>query len=340
MDVAAELKPARAELQAGHYAAAEALFRQLGASAPALLPMADLCGALQLWERGSFAEAATALRKFRDLQPPGQFAWMNDAKPLAQVRLDDYQLYEEWQKTESATRDPEVRLKKVREISAKLKTKGALSFALADVEAKTAAEVSALAGQRAAADKQRAAEDAQRAQTEMPSWKAALVAAQRAEAAYRFDDAIGALDKVQLTAGSLLAKRDTELQRARWLADWKTKLLDDINGVGYGGAITDIHGVRYDGPVRRATAHKFELKTRYGSVMTDWLNLSPQMLLTMSTAFIRPGVTDDPDRQWLSAIFAAQTGQKEAADRLAAAAANAKPQFRDLLPRFFPDAKK
>ena len=78
------------------------------------------------------------------------------------------------------------------------------------------------------------------------------------------------------------------MQRAKWLAEWKTKLISDINQTGYGGAVTDIHGVRYDGPVRRATADKLELKTRYGSVMTDWLNLSPEMLLKMSTAFIRP----------------------------------------------------
>ena len=99
-------------------------------------------------------------------------------------------------------------------------------------------------------------------------------------------------------------------------------------------------GAGIDGPVRRGTAHKIELKTRYGSVMTDWWNLSPKTLLTMSSAFIRPGVADDPDREWLCAIFAAATGQKEAADRLATEAAATKPQFRDLLPRFFPAARK
>jgi hypothetical protein len=130
------------------------------------------------------------------------------------------------------------------------------------------------------------------------------------------------------------------LQRARWLADWKAKLIGDINGTGFGGAVTDIHWMRYDGPVRRATPNKLELKTRYGSVMTDWPNLSLQMLLTMSTAFIRPAVSDLAERQWLSAVFASETGQAEAANKLAAKAAAAKPEFRDLLPRFFPAAKE
>ena len=130
------------------------------------------------------------------------------------------------------------------------------------------------------------------------------------------------------------------MQRAKWLAEWKAKLISDINKTGYGGVVTDSHGVRYDGPVRRATPDKLELKTRYGSVMTDWLNLSPDMLLKMSTAFIRPGVPDIPERQWLNAIFAAQTGQREVAQELAGKAAEAKAEFRELLPRYFPAAKK
>ena len=97
------------------------------------------------------------------------------------------------------------------------------------------------------------------------------------------------------------------------LADWKSKLLRDINATGYGGVVSDIHGVKYDGPVRRATADKLELKTRYGSVMTSWLNLSPEMLLKMSTAFIRPAVSDLPELQWLCAVFAAPTGHAPAA---------------------------
>jgi len=117
---------------------------------------------------------------------------------------------------------------------------------------------------------------------------------------------------------------------------WMFRFLSVVGG----GVVTDIHGVRYDGPVRRATKDKLELKTRYGSVMTGWLNLSPDMLLKMSIAFIRPGVVDVPERQWLCAIFAAHTGQTAAANELAEKAAAAKANFRDLLPRFFPTAKK
>ena len=95
---------------------------------------------------------------------------MNDQKPLAQARLDDYRLYEQWQRTQSATRDPEARLAAIRKISARLKTKGALAFQLTDEETKAAAEVALLQEKRATEEKARAAEDAQLATTEAPRW--------------------------------------------------------------------------------------------------------------------------------------------------------------------------
>ncbi|MEO6872733.1 MAG: protein kinase [Chthoniobacterales bacterium] len=287
VDLVTQIPIARRELRSGHYEAAEALFRQIAESAPTVRPMADLCAALGLWERGDFTQATAALRQFAALRPEPKFSWMNDAKPFAQERLADYALYEEWQKARSATRDPDVLLKKLHEINGKLKAKGALVFQLTDEESKLTARVADLAAKRAEADKASAA-------AERPKWQATLAAARKDEAAYRFDLAVAALQKVQLDSTALAAEREHELQRARWLADWKAKLLSDINHVGFGGVVTDIHGVRYDGPVRRATAQKLELKTRYGSVMTDWRNLSPKMLLTMSRAFIRPGVSDIP----------------------------------------------
>jgi serine/threonine protein kinase len=332
-NVQAQLESARRELHAGHYGTAEALFRELSQSVSNVQPAADLCAALQLWERGNFAQAATALRQFVEIKPVGLFAWLNDFKPLAQDRLDDYQLYTEWEKTRDASRDPEVALQRIREISGKLKAKGALSFQLADEEAKLAAQFAQVSEKKVADEKRRAGEEA-------PRWQAALVAERKSLAAYDFEGAVALLKKSTITAASLQSERDAEIQRAGWLADWKQKLISDINGTGYGGVVTDIHGVRYDGPVRRATKDKLELKTRYGSVMTGWLNLSPDMLLKMSIAFIRPGVVDVPERQWLCAIFAAHTGQTAAANELAEKAAAAKANFRDLLPRFFPTAKK
>ncbi|MBA3543025.1 MAG: serine/threonine protein kinase [Chthoniobacterales bacterium] len=328
-----QLAPARRELQAGHYASAEPLFSELALTEPTAQPAAELCAALQLWERGQFAQAATSLQRFVDFKPSPQFDWLNEYKPLARERLDDYQLYRAWEKERGSVADPESALARTRAVVKKLKAKGALAFQMADEEAKLAAQATEAAEKRAAEEKKAAAE-------ETPRWQAAVAAERQAIAAYRFEKAREIIETAKLSAPSLLAEREEELQRARWLADWKTKLISDINGTGFGGVVTDIHNVRYDGPIRRATPDKIELKTRYGSVMTSWLNLSPQTLLTMSTAFIRPQVEDLAERQWLSAVFALQTGQTEKANELARAAAEAKPEFRALLPRFFPTAKK
>ena len=327
------LAQARRELEDGHYGTAEALFRELGPAEPEVLPAAELCAGLQLWERGQFAQAATALEHFLHLKLPPQSGWLNASKSLARDRLDDYRLYGGWEKERDSSKNPETALERLRAVMKKLKSKGALAFQLADEEARLAAQAAEVAEQHAAEDKELAVEEA-------PRWQAAVASERRAIAGYQFEKARQIIESTRLKATSLAKERDQELQRARWLADWKTRLISDLNQTGFGGVVSDIHGVRYDGPVRRATPERLELKTRYGSVMTDWTNLSPQMLLTMSTAFIRPPVSDNAERQWLSAIFAAQTGQTETAHELATKAAAAKPEFRELLPRYFPAAKK
>ncbi len=339
-DLQAQVEPVRRELEAGNYGTAEAQFRELGQIDPAIEPAAELCAGLQIWERGDFAQAAAIFERFVKYQPPPRLAWLKETRRLAQDRLDDYRLYSEWEKKRDATKDQAAALKSIRALARKLKAKGALAFRVADEEARIAAQGRELAARRAAEEEKRAAEEKKLAATEAPRWQAALAAARKPLATYHFENARALLESTKLEAKSLQTERDQELQRVKWLAEWKAKLISDINQTGYGGTVTDIHGMRYDGPVRRATPDKLELKTRYGSVMTDWLNLSPQMLLKMATAFARPSASDIPERQWLSAVFAAQTGQREIAQELAGKAAEAHAEFRELLPRYFPEAKK
>jgi hypothetical protein len=167
-------------------------------------------------------------------------------RPLAQDRLSDYWLLTEWERTGHLINDPEVALTNIRNLAQKLKTKGALSFRFADEEAKLSAQVAVLAQKRAKQENALAAK-------ERPRWERAAAAAGKAIEAYHFDDAIHILETTGLKAGSLRAMREKELQRARWLADWKRKLINDINDTGYSGAVTDVHGLRHDGPVRLAT---------------------------------------------------------------------------------------
>ncbi len=330
---AGQISAARRELAAGHYDVAEAAFRELAATAPDLRPMVNLSAALQLWERADFAQAAPALENFLAQKPPAAFAWISTYRPLAQARLDDFRLFVNWKKIRGRLpNEPEKAFAQLRAVRARLRTKGALADRLAEEEATLRAQAVAETAKQAEAEQKLVA-------AETPLWKKTEATARGAMAAYQFQEALATLQNAPLSAAALRAERDQAVQRAQWLADWKTKLIADLNGTGYGGAVTDIHGMRYDGPIRHATATELELKTRYGRVMSSWLNLSPTTLLTISTAFIRPGVPDVPERAWLCAIFAAQTGQSAAALDLALQAAAVKPEYRALLPRFFPEAK-
>jgi hypothetical protein len=337
----AQIDAARREFDAGRYAEAETRFQTLATDTPVLQAMTNLCSALELWEQDDFAEAAAGLRTFAAAKFAAPFLWENNYRPLARERLHDYALYRDWeQRRGSLPNDPEKALANLRRVIAQLKTKGALNFRLTDEETALAANSAEFQERRAAEAKQRAVTDEKLAATETPVWQSAESAARNLEAAYRFADALAILRNARATATTLVKKRELEMQCVVWLADWKNELIADINRTGFGGAVTDIHGLRYDGPVQRADAKELELKTRYGGVMTRWQNLSPQMLLAMSTAFIQPGVPDLAKREWLIAIFARQNGLTNPGNELARKAADADAKFRDELPRFFPDAEK
>jgi hypothetical protein len=78
--------------------------------------------------------------------------------------------------------------------------------------------------------------------------------------------------------------------------------------------------------------------TPYGPTELDWLKFSPKTLLAIANSLIKKvPPADAGDRQWLSAVFANETGQPEAARFLATAAANAKAEYRDYLPLIAPE---
>jgi hypothetical protein len=78
--------------------------------------------------------------------------------------------------------------------------------------------------------------------------------------------------------------------------------------------------------------------TPYGPTELDWLKFSPKTLLAIANSLIKKvPPADAADRQWLSAAFANETGQPEAARFLATAAANAKTEYRDYLPLIAPE---
>jgi eukaryotic-like serine/threonine-protein kinase len=120
-------------------------------------------------------------------------------------------------------------------------------------------------------------------------------------------------------------------KKPRWLADWKSKLIDDLNRRHFSGAV----GKDYTG-IESATADRLTVRLPYGTMPISWTQLPPQTLLAISTSFIQPNAPDAADRQWLCAVYAGEIGQTDIARQLAEAAAKSKPEYRELIPVLFP----
>jgi len=116
-------------------------------------------------------------------------------------------------------------------------------------------------------------------------------------------------------------------KKPQWLTDWKSKLINDLNQRHFKGAI----GKDYTG-IESATTERLTMRLPYGTIPINWTQLPPQSLLAISESFIQPNAADAADRQWLCAVYASETGQTDAAKQLAEAAAESKPEYRELLP--------
>ena len=284
------------------------------------------------WQIGEFAEGAAHFERYVAADAAGEFAWINDYKPIARTFLDDHRFFTEWKQMPArfnSSADAKAAAEKIRALEAKLKMQGALRDALRN-------ETKRLTAQAAEREKtEKEAREAQRARVleqETPVWNAALAEARRRATAYDFAGAVQAVDAAASTEQSLKAAQAAERKRFGWLADWKMILVNDLRTGRYTAAITELPGVEYEGVVS-ATQDEITLRIPggRGSAAVKWTALTPQTLLAMSRAFIPPGGADAADRQWLAAVFAHQTGQAEAATELSDAAMKAKPAYREQL---------
>jgi serine/threonine protein kinase len=165
---------------------------------------------------------------------------------------------------------------------------------------------------------------------EAASWNAALANYKEQIALYNFADAVEAIKNMPLSDASLKRTKETEEKKAQWLVEWKNDLIKDLNDTHFSGALADRSGEQYTG-IAGATDQSLSLKLPHGIARVTWAELPPQALLNISTSFIQPSGPDAADRQWRCAVFASETGQIEAARRLANSAAKTNPQYRDQI---------
>ena len=225
-------------------------------------------------------------------------------------------------------------LDKLRAVRKQLKTRTALADELAAEEKSLAPRVT---NQQKVESTARDQERQKALQQEGPLWNATLAAYKQKVTAYDFTGARDVITAAKVSEASLRDAQGILQKKAQWLVDWKNKLIEDINRTHFTGEITDMNGAKYSG-IDSATAQSVSMKIGpYGSAQVGWTKLPPKTLLAVSGSFIKPGVADVADREWLSAVFAVETGQAEAAHPLADAAAKAKPEYREMLgPLFAP----
>src|SRR5882724_6323225 len=171
---------------------------------------------------------------------------------------------------------------------------------------------------------------------ETASWNTALANYREQIAHYNFAGAGEAIKNVQLSDASLKQAQKTGEKKAQWLIDWKSKLIADLNGAHFSGALTDNSGTQYTG-IAGATDQSLSLKLPHGIARLTWTELAPKTLLEVSISFIQPSAPDAADRQWHCAAFVSELGQAELGRQLAEAAGKAEPQYREQISQLFPD---
>jgi eukaryotic-like serine/threonine-protein kinase len=275
------------------------------------------------------ANGATAfLEKFMAAEPVGRDAWIAEYKPVAQKYLDDCRLYAAYRSEAAKLGESPARLEKLRELKKKLKTHSAISDELS-------AEEKSLAPRVAEQQKVEATAHKKALDAEAPIWNAALASYKQKVAAYDFTGARDAVAGAKVSEPSLKQAQEAAQKKAQWLIDWKNKLMEDLNRTHFSGTIADTGGVQYTG-IESATAQTIGLKLPFGSAQLPWIKLGSNAFLAIASSFIKPNAPDVADRQWLCAVFAAETGQTDAARQFAEAAAKTKPQYREEMSLLFP----
>ena len=250
--------------------------------------------ALKNIDQTNAADALPLLEQFLKATPGGKDKWIADYRRLAQKYLEDCKLYLDWQKEGEQAKDAASMAKHLANTSDIIKRKKVHLFG-------------------AFSDDIRSSEG---------TLSRRLSELQKSEIAQRSEQQKKQADQVA---------QDVARKKPQWLADWKNRLVNDINRAPYNAAVSDLAGVQYSGIVR-ATGENLTMKLPYGESILPWTRIAPATLLKISTSYINPSAGDAADRSWTCAVFAAETGQVDEAKRLAGEAAKAKPEYGQMLP--------
>ncbi len=287
-------------------------------------------------EAKEFGNARALLERFESSAGGQAPSWIAEYRPMARRYLHDLKLWQSLQDRGSGGDDVaglQAQLELTRQMLAKLQTNSVIR---AEIEGQ-AQRLTALLSEKegAAAVEERKRESALR-EAEEPVWQAAQNAYAAAVKVYDFERAREMVAGPRLTVPALREEQAFALRKADWLRSWRQLLAADVARQPFPGPLAGFGGARFPGNLARVTADRLILAVPpYGSTELEWTQLPASTLLEIALSYAKSSAPDEATRQWLSAVFAAETGQPEAARQLAEKAAAADPAQADDLKRLF-----
>jgi serine/threonine protein kinase len=260
------------------------------------------------WESGQVDEGAALLRRFADSKPTDDSVWVADYRPLTAPYLDEYEKYlaikEALAKATVTPVEGEAALKQLAEVRSALKSP-ALIRNLDRLETEV---VGAIAAAKAAAAAARAEMEAK--QNEAQTREEALLTSAKYQLKdlcenYRFAEALALIRSVDVKLDRSIAERDLLARRLEWLVNFKKRLVDDLNVGSYTMPIVRKNGQQLVGGIKRATEQQLEIRLQFGSLPISWADLSPQTVLQLARAYMRPTLPPATlaERKWEAGVF-------------------------------------
>jgi tetratricopeptide (TPR) repeat protein len=348
--------PSLAKGQFGDDAVAEAAFfvklaHQL--RSPEAIPPADandydkwtnegiayLALGLKDWDLQKYDDAVALFGLFSDVQPNRRVEWadgMPDLKKLKELVVNfanDYKEFVPARKVLDDAKTPEEQIAavdaaKLARSHMKLTTKFSKSIdeTIADMGPKATAMV---------AEKERALTENttvdDKAMADAKQKRAALLAK------FQFNEARQAMQAPRIKTEKARDEQSVLVQKASWLSNFKSQLIEDLNKKGYANPIKTKAGETLAGGVAKADEQQLVLRpAAKGPPVLAWTDLAPESAYDMALSFIEPDMPAEITgfRKWHLGTYAIFIGKTKEGLDLMHEAATLRPVFKDALPIF------
>jgi hypothetical protein len=291
-------------------------------------------------EMSDFDESEQLFQAFLAADPKSPYEWVRDYKPLARKNVADF---EDYKKIAAEIKDADTLEKKTKALEDLHAFNTGSRVSGKFVEMLQHVEVDLKTGISAGEEQRRIAQQAEeQRKTEQHARDAKLLESARAKylqclPGYLFQDGLEAIEKTQITDSAIGAEKEILLKKAQWLVAFKQTLITDVNTLGYPKPISRLRtGSPIAGGVRIATQTRLEIQTQYGTLFVDWNEIPPSEILAMAAYFTARAAAPDvaADRQWLSGVFAKETGMSREGNALLQKASEGKAAYADLMRLF------